>query len=133
MTLVETIYNVTEVVIALAALFVTVFILSYSVLFDPTKTTAGKLVRSMMIGLLGLCLTALSRDLFEGEVAWALFRLGTWLYCCAVFALMVWLVFVRRFRVEGRKLVRVEEPIDPLHPTPDDSYDFQFRTHDEKK
>lgn len=124
---IELIYNVTEVVIAVAAFLVTLFILGYSVLFDPTKTTAGKLVRSMMIGLLGLCLTALSRDLFEGELAWALFRLGVWLYCCAVFALMVWLVFVRRFRVEGRKLVKIEEPLDPLHPTPDDSGDFQFR------
>jgi hypothetical protein len=74
------------------------FVVLYSVLFDPSTTTAGRLIRRMMISLSTLGGLSILRAFFDEKPLWFdWLRLGVWAYVTFAFASMVWLILVRRF------------------------------------
>lgn len=89
---------ISNIVVGLTYLAGLLFVILYSALFNPSRTTAGRLVRQTVISLLGLALPPVLHIWFTGdEWWWPTLRLIIYVFVAYSFGSLVWLVIVRRF------------------------------------
>jgi hypothetical protein len=106
--------GVSDLLVMVTVILTGLFVLLYSVLFDPRLTTAGRIIRRTMFALLLLGVVALVRVVVTDLPDWwPMVRIVVWVYLVYSFASLATLVVMRRFWPQKVKTRPDEDTIEP--------------------
>jgi hypothetical protein len=111
---------VSNVLILVTVAFIGLFVILYSILFNPTVTSVGRMIRRVMIALFVLGgVTVVHAFLPETPEWWPVVRLLLWCYLTYAFGSFVWVLLARRFWPRRLRTKRDAGALRPRHEVQD--------------